>query len=140
MILLGFWKVLFLRSGPVFPCPFPLAPFCPFCGTGWAIKCVVFRRGKYTLTFPTPPPTSRRGREQVGAQAGVLRQNSGAEPAAQERVGNTLNTDALQHKAAPLGIVTAPMHQLTGGAILLIGHVRDGGGLHFASSLFGSLT
>ena len=33
--------------------------------------------------------------KQSGAQTVVLRQNGGAEPAAQERVGNTLNTDAL---------------------------------------------
>ena len=77
-------------------------------------------------------------KEQSSIQAGVLRQNGGEEPTAQERVRNALDAHALQYKTVSIVIVTAPMHQLPNGAVLLVGHVWDR--LHFVPSPLGSLT
>ena len=84
----------------------------------------MFGRGKKPLALPAPPLSDRGRWKQGGVQFLIHWQDSGPKPAAQERVGNTLDTDTFQHKAISIVIVTAPMHQLSDGAELLIGHVR----------------
>ena len=131
MILLHFQRVLFLRISPVFLCPGPLAPFGTFCGTGGAIECVVPGRGNRPPALPAAPPSDSGRREQCSAQASVQGKDGGAEPFANQGVGDALRTDTflavVQEQAVSAVIVAALTHQPSGCAILLIGHVRDFG-------------
>lgn len=134
LILLRFQRVLFLHISPVFPGPCAFAPFHPFCGTGGAIESVVPGRGKRPPALPAVPPSDRGRREQCGAQAGVQRKDGGAEPFADQRVGDTLWTNTflavVQEQAVSAIIVAALMHQPPGRSVLLIGHVGDFGCAH----------
>ena len=138
MILLRFQRVLFLHISPVFLCPGPLAPFGTFCGTGGAVKGVVPRRGKWPPTLPAAPPSDSGRREQRGRQASVQGKDSGAEPFANQGVGDTLRTDTflavVQEQAVSAVIVAAFMHQPPDRPVLLIGHVGDFGYCHFTRS------
>ena len=139
LILLRFQRVLFLHISPVFPGPCSLAPFHPFCGTGGAIESVVPGRGKRPPALPAVPPSDRGRREQCGAQAGVQRKDGGAEPLADQGVGDALRTDtflAIVQKQTVSAIVVAALpHQPPGRPVLLIGHVWDFGCAHFTRSL-----
>ena len=138
LILLHFQRVLFLHISPVFLCPGPLAPFGAFCGTGGAVECVVPGRGKCPSTLPAAPPSDSGRREQRGRQASVQGKDSGAEPFANQGVGDTLRTDTflavVQEQTVPAIIVAALPHQPPDRPALLIGHVRDFGYCHFTRS------
>ena len=138
LILLHFQRVLFLHISPVFPGPGPLAPFGAFCGTGGAVECVVPGWDKCPSTLPAAPPSDSGRREQRGAQASVQGKDSGAEPFADQGVGDTLRTDTflavVQEQAVSAVIVAALMHQPPGCAVLLIGHVGNLGKHHFTRS------
>ncbi len=131
LILLRFQRVLFLHISPVFPGPCAFAPFHPFCGTGGAIESVVPGRGKRPPALPAVPPSDRGRREQCGAQAGVQGKDSGAEPFADQGVGDTLRTDTflavVQEQAVAAIVIATLMHQPPGCTVLLVGHVRDFG-------------
>ena len=139
LILLHFQRVLSLHISPIFLCPGPLAPFGTFCGTGGAIESVVPGRDKRPPALPAVPPSDRGRREQCGAQASVQRKDGGAEPFANQRVGDTLWTNTflavVQEQAVSAIIVAALMHQPPGRSVLLIGHVWDFGCAHFTRSL-----
>lgn len=64
--------------------------------------------------------------EQGGAQTFIQRQDSGPEPAADQRVGNRLRADTflpiIQQQTIPLVVITAAMYQPPDGPVLLIGH------------------
>jgi len=100
----------------------------------------VLWRGKKALTLPASPLADNRIRKQGCTQAIIQRQNSGAEPLADQRVGDTLRTNTflaiVQQQTIPAIVVAAAMYQPPGGAVLLVGHVRD----HGLSSLTGNLT
>ena len=138
LILLRFQRVLFLHISPVFPGPCAFAPFHPFCGTGGAIESVVPGRGKRPPALPAVPPSDRGRREQCGAQAGVQREDGGAEPLANQGVGDALRTDtflAIVQKQTVSAIVVAALpHQPPGRPVLLIGHVWDFRCCHFTCS------
>ena len=78
--------------------------------------------------------------EQGGAQASVQRQDGGAEPFADQRVGDTLWADTffaiIQQQAVSAIVVAAAMYQPPGRPILLVVHVNG----HGASSPAGNLT
>ena len=116
-----------------------IAPFGAFCGTGRTVKGVVLGRGKWPSTLPATPPSDSGQREQRGAQASVQGKDSGAEPFADQGVGDTLRTDTflavVQEQAVSAVIVAALMHQPPGCAVLLIGHVGDFGYNHFTCFL-----
>ena len=139
MILLYFQRVLFLHISPLFPYPRPLALFGPVCGASGTVKRVVPGRGKQPSALPASPLSASKRREQSGAQTSVQREDGGTEPAAHQRIGDTLRTDTflavVQKQAIPAIVVTALMHQSPGGAVLLIGHVGDLGRSHFTRSL-----
>ncbi len=139
LILLRFQRVLFLHISPVFPGPCAFAPFHPFCGTGGAIERVVPGRDKRPPALPAVPPSDRGRREQCGAQAGVQRKDGGAEPFADQRVGDTLRTNTflavVQKQAVSAIVVAALPHQPPGCTVLLVGHVRDFGCARFTRSL-----
>ena len=67
--------------------------------------------------------------EQSGIQPSVQRQDSGAEPLADQRVCDTLRTDTflavIQQETAPAVIVTTAMYQPPGGAVLLILSLKE---------------
>ena len=77
--------------------------------------------------------------EQGGAQASVQRQDGGAEPFADQRVGDTLRADTfltiVQEQTVPTIVVTATMYQPPGGAVLLVVHVNDHGAFSPAGNL-----
>ena len=64
--------------------------------------------------------------EQNGTQTFILRQHSGPKPAADQRIGNALNTNTflpiVQPEAVAVLVVAAAMYQSPDGPILLIGH------------------
>ena len=138
MILLHFQRVLFLHISPVFPGPRPLAPFGTFCGTDGAIQGVVLGRGKYPPALPAASPSDGRGRKQCGTQASVQRKDGGAEPFANQGVGDALRTDAflaiVQKQTVSAIIVAALMHKPPGCAVLLIGHMGNFGCAHLTRS------
>ncbi len=78
--------------------------------------------------------------EQGGTQASVQRQDSGAEPFTDQRVGDALRTDTfltiVQKQTIPAIIIAAAMYQPPGRPVLLVVHVND----HGASSPAGNLT
>ena len=114
--------------------------FFPSTGSNSAIR-TVFRpvgfRQIVTATEYTFPPVCPV--EQGGAQASVQGQDGGAEPAAHQRVCDTLRADTflaiVQKKTVPAVIVTAAMYQPSGGAVLLIVHVDNHGSLSPAGNL-----
>ena len=138
LILLHFQRVLFLHISPVFLCPGPLAPFCPFCGTDRAVEGVLLGRGKWSPTFPAAPLSDGGLREQRGAQANVQGKDGGAEPFTNQRICNALRTNTflavVQEQAVPAIVVAALMYQPPGCAVLLVGHVRDFRRCHFTPS------
>lgn len=77
--------------------------------------------------------------KQSSAQASVQRQDGGAEPAAHQRICDTLRADTflaiVQEQTIPAIIVATAMYQPPGCAVLLIVHVND----HGASSPAGNL-
>lgn len=86
-------------------------------------------QGEQPPALPAPPLFAGWRRDQGETQASVQRQDGGAEPFADQRVGNALRTNAflavIQEQAVSAIVVAATMHQSPGGAVLLIGHVRD---------------
>ena len=95
-------------------------------------------RDKRPPALPAAPPSDSGRREQCGAQTSVQGEDSGAEPFANQGVGDALRTDTflavVQEQAVSAVIVAALMHQPPGCAVLLIGHARDFGYCHFTRS------
>ena len=79
----------------------------------------------YAAPFPVQPV------KQVGFQLLVLRQYRRSKPAAQQRIGNTLDADTflsiVQRKAVPGIVVAAGMYQPPHFAILPVVHDGDSG-------------
>ena len=77
--------------------------------------------------------------EQGGAQASIQGQDGGAEPFANQRVGDALRTDTflavVQQQTIPAIVVAAAMNQPAGGAVLLVVHVDNHGSLSPAGNL-----
>ena len=114
--------------------------FFPSTGSNSAIRTVFRPVGFWRIvtakeyTFPPVCPV-----EQGGAQASVQGQDGGAEPFADQRVGNTLWADTflatVQKQTIPTIIVAAAMYQSAGGAVLLIVHVDNHGTFSPAGNL-----
>ena len=113
------------------PVPFPL-PFCllatthPF-GAGWAVFGPVGLWHKYSATlgatFHLVPAFG-----DLGTQGRIQWEDGGPEPTAQQRIGNTLNTNTffaiVQQQTVPVTVIAALPHQLPGLAILRVIHFR----------------
>ena len=94
--------------------------------------------GKWPSTLPAAPLSDSGRWEQRGPQASVQGKDGGAEPFADQGVGDALRTDAflavVQEQAVSAIIVAALMYQPPGRSVLLMGHARDFGYCHFARS------
>ena len=96
-------------------------------GAGLAVFCPV-GTGKKGLAADDTPfvflPIKQSSRQRL-----IQRQDSNAEPSAQQGVGNALHAHAffsiVKDKAVPALIVAALMDQLSGSAVLGIGHDRN---------------
>ena len=77
--------------------------------------------------------------EQGGTQASVQRQNGGAEPLADQRVGDALRTDTflaiVQEQTIPAIIIAAAMYQPPRRPVLLVIHVLNHGSFSPAGNL-----
>ena len=77
--------------------------------------------------------------EQGGTQASVQRQNGGAEPLADQRVGDALRTDTflaiVQEQTIPAIIIAAAMYQPPCRPVLLVIHVLNHGSFSPAGNL-----
>jgi hypothetical protein len=77
--------------------------------------------------------------EQGGAQVSIQRQDGGAEPFADQRVGDTLWADTflaiVQKQTIPAVIIAAAMYQPPRCPVLLVVHVLDHGSFSTVGSL-----
>ena len=70
--------------------------FCTFCGTSRAIECVVPGRGNRPPALPAASLSVSGWREQRGTQTSVQGKDGGAEPFADQGVGDALRADAFR--------------------------------------------
>ena len=120
---------------------FPLA-LCGLCplhangAVGTVFRPIGFRQivAAAENTFPPVRPV-----KQGGAQTSVQGQDGGAEPFADQRVGDALRADTflaiVQKQTVPAVIIAAAMYQPAGGTILLIVHVDNHGSLSTMGNL-----
>ena len=111
----------------IFDRPFPLLPACPTGCAGRAVQRVLTGWGKGCAAIAAPPPPVLH---HFSVQFSVRMEHSGAEIAAQKRIGNGLYTGAwlpiVQQKAVAAVIIGAKgTDELSGPAKMRLIHARQ---------------
>lgn len=123
---------------PCFSLPTPACSVWPVLRHRWSNRVCCAWAGQMSSHTPGTAAVRQGGREQRGAQASVQGKDGGAEPFADQGIGDALRADkflaVIQEQAISAIVIAALPHQSPGGSVLLVGHVGDFGCCHFTHS------